>query len=187
MASNASARKLTYDDYLSFPEDGQRHELIDGEHYVSPAPITIHQRLSVRLTFALAGYFDAHPGGEVFHAPCSVKLSHWDAVEPDLFVVLEDQSGIVTEKHVGGAPAIVIEILSPSTRRYDEAIKRAAYDRFGVREYWIVDPANAAVTLHRRGAGGDLRAAPALTRTQADVLTSPLLPGWSLALTALFK
>jgi Uma2 family endonuclease len=187
MASSASARKLTYDDYVSFPDDGQRHELIDGEHYVSPPPITIHQRLSVRLTVALGRYFDAHPGSEVFHAPCGVKLSRWDAVEPDLFVVLEDQSGIVTEKNVDGAPAMVIEILSPSTRRYDEAIKRAAYDRFGVREYWIVDPVSAAVTVHRRATGGDLRAMPALTRTQAGVLTSPLLPGWSLVLTALFK
>jgi Uma2 family endonuclease len=181
-----SATKLTYEDFLGFPDDGQRHELIDGVHYVTPSPIVKHQRVSGRLFGELYEYLKLNPVGEVFHAPSDVVLSHVDVVEPDLLVVLAEQSGIITVKHVRGAPAIVVEILSPGTRRVDETVKRGLYDRSGVREYWVVDPERDTVTVHRRSADGTLTAAPELTRAGSDVLTSPLLPGWSVPLETLF-
>jgi Uma2 family endonuclease len=186
MASEASARKLTYDDFVNFPDDGLRHELIDGVHYVTPSPIAKHQRVSVRLSGDLYAYLKVNPIGEVFHAPFDVVISHVDVVEPDLLVVLADQSDIVTVKHVRGTPAIVAEILSPGTRRVDETVKRGLYERSGVREYWVVDPERDTVTVHRRSADGTLTAAPELTRGGSDVLTSPLLPGWSMPIATLF-
>src|SRR5687767_523991 len=121
----SAARKLTYDDFLHFPDDGRRHELIDGVHYVTPSPATVHQRLLGRLYGALHVYLQDHPVGEAFLSPLDILLSPHDVVEPDLFVVMQEQAAIVTEPNVIGAPAIVVEILSPATRRRDVGIKRA--------------------------------------------------------------
>ena len=117
--------RLTYADFVLFPDDGLRHEIIDGVHYVTPSPTRRHQRVSRRLSFALESYLSAHPSaGEMFYAPFDVVMSNWDVVEPDLLVIAGDQQDILTEKNVQGAPALVIEILSPGTRRRDEQIKR---------------------------------------------------------------
>lgn len=188
MASEASTRKLTYDDFVNFPDDGLRHELIDGEHYVTPSPAMKHQRVSSRLHGELYQYLKLNPSiGEVFHAPSDVVISRFDVVEPDVLVVLADQFDIITPKHVRGTPAIVVEILSPGTRRRDETVKHALYERSGVREYWVVDPERDAVAVHRTSASGAFTLGPQLTRSAGDTLTSPLLPGWSVDLATLFK
>jgi Uma2 family endonuclease len=178
--------KLTYDDFLSFPDDGRRHELIDGEHYVTPAPLVRHQRVSGALFSALHAHCSTTGAGEVFHAPLDVVLSRHDIVEPDLLVILADQEGILTEQHVRGAPAIVIEILSPGTRSRDETLKRRLYARTGVREYWMVDPDRQTITICRQTAPGRLETAGELTVAAGDVLASPLLPGLSAPLAVVF-
>jgi Uma2 family endonuclease len=138
---------LTYDDLLAFPHDGLRRELIDGALIVSPSPKTRHQRISVRLTVALANYLASHGGGEVFHAPYDVLFSKRDVVEPDLLLILDDQREIMTEKNVQGVPALLIEIVSDS--RYDRIRKRNLYAGVGVPEYWIVDPDADRVEIFR--------------------------------------
>jgi Uma2 family endonuclease len=183
----ASATKLTYDDFLSFPDDGQRHELIDGQHYVTPSPFTAHQRVARNLITALHTYLKHAGIGEAFVAPFDIVLSRYDVVEPDVFVVLHDQREIVTDKHVHGTPAIVVEILSRGTRRRDAGVKRRLYERSGVREYWLVDPDDAAVAIYRRTAAERLTAADQLSRDRQDRLTSPLLSGFELALMELFS
>jgi Uma2 family endonuclease len=185
MAPTASP-KLTYDDFLSFPDDGQRHELIDGEHYVTPSPATVHQRLVRELLVSLNAHLKATRTGEVFAAPFDVVLSYHDVVEPDLLVVLADQVDIVTDQHVRGAPALVVEILSPGTKRRDLGIKGRAYERWGVREYWLVDPDRRAVTIRRRDRTDALTDAGTLA-AEGGVLTSPLLPGFSLLIAELFS
>ncbi|MCC7031219.1 MAG: Uma2 family endonuclease, partial [Acidobacteria bacterium] len=93
-------RRLTYADFLQFPDDGLRHELIDGVHYVTPSPVTRHQVLVGRLHFALELYLRAHPGsGQVFLAPLDVVLSNWDVVEPDLLLIAANQPDILTAKN----------------------------------------------------------------------------------------
>jgi Uma2 family endonuclease len=180
--------RLTYDDFLLFPDDGRRHELIDGEHYVTPGPNTRHQRLVGRLHAAFVLYLRDHPdAGEAFLAPLDVVFSYHDVVEPDLLFVARDQRDIVGEKNVRGAPAIVIEILSPGTRKTDEQIKRRLFDRGGVREYWLVDPELELVKVFRRAADGSLPRVAELAREAGDQLTSPLLPDFSLPLHELFR
>jgi Uma2 family endonuclease len=180
--------RLTYDDFLLFPDDGRRHELIDGEHYVTPSPNTRHQRLVGRLHAAFVLYLRDHPdAGEAFLAPFDVLFSHFDVVEPDLLFVAADQSEIVTDKHVRGAPAIVIEILSPATRRVDEKIKFRLFERSGVREYWIVDPDLDAVKVYRRAADGTLPRVAELQAEDRDMLTTPLLPDFEAPLVELFR
>jgi Uma2 family endonuclease len=183
----APATKLTYDDLLLFPDDGRRHELIDGEHYVTPSPNTRHQRLVGRFYEVLALYLRERSIGEALLAPLDVVLSDFDVVEPDLLVIAADQAHIVTDTHVRGAPALVIEILSPGTRKTDEQTKRRLYDRTGVGEYWVVDPELDLIKVYRRASDGSFPRAAELTREQADVLTTPLLPGLTLPLAALFR
>ena len=180
--------RLTYDDFLLFPDDGRRHELIDGEHYVTPSPNTRHQRLVGRLFLVLANHVEQHPAcGEVFVAPFDIVFTPFDVVEPDLLFVAGDQSDIVTEKHVRGAPALVVEILSPGTRRVDEKIKYRLFERTGVREYWLVDPELDLVKVFRRASDGSFPRVAELSAETADTLATPLLPAFSLALAAFFR
>ena len=85
--AGGSNRRLTYADFRRFPSDGQRHELIDGEHAVPPAPSFRHQELSLRLILALGNFLDANPIAVVCHAPFDCVFSIFDVVEPDLPVV----------------------------------------------------------------------------------------------------
>src|SRR5262245_6345915 len=155
MHSTPEDTRLTYDDFVLFPDDGKRHEIIDGVHFVTPSPTLRHQVLVGRLYYDIEGYLRAPPGlGRVFLARLDVVITKWDVVKPDLLFVGSDQSGILTDKNVQGAPALVIEVLSPGTRKTDEHIKRQLFERGGVREYWLVDPELALVKVYRRQADG---------------------------------
>jgi len=180
--------RLTYEDFLLLPDDGLRHEIIDGEHYVTPSPNLRHQDLVLRLAVALSNHVEDRPDrGRVFIAPFDVVFSFHDIVEPDVIFVAPDQLDILTDKNIQGTPALVAEVLSPSTRKRDRQIKRSLYERTGVREYWLVDPDHSVVTIHRRAADGSFSTVANLSAEAPDTLETPLLPGWSLALSRLFR
>lgn len=120
-------------------------------------------------------------------APFDVVMTPHDVVEPDLLVVLGDQRDIRTEKNVRGAPALVIEILSPSTRKRDQTLKRDLFERQGVREYWMVDPDCNRVIVYRHDDDGSFPLATTLDAGHGETLTTPLLPGWGLPLDKLFR
>ena len=181
-----SGVKLTYDDFVLFPDDGKRHELIDGEHYVTPSPNMRHQLICSDVFGSIWSYLQTKPGGLVLHAPSDVVLSHFDVVEPDiLYISQETAARVVTPQNVRGAPDLVIEVASPGTRRRDATVKYDLYERQGVAEYWIVDPYANVVRVYR-SEEGRFKAAIELSRDAGDVLTTPLLPGYELALTRLF-
>ena len=180
--------RFTYDDFVLFPDDGKRHEIIDGEHHVTPSPNLRHQVLVGRLVFEIELYLRANPGtGHVFLSPLDVVLSHWDVVEPDLLFVAGDQAAIMTEKNIQGPPALVVEVLSKSTRKRDAQIKRRLFERTGVREYWLVDPELDTVQVFRPSPEGKLARVAELTAEDGDVLTTPLLPGCQINLRELFR
>ena len=131
--------KLTYRDYVCFPDDGMRHEIIDGDHYMNAAPSTYHQAVSRRIQFQLYSQIELAELGEVIDAPVDVELSPFDIVQPDLVIVLAGRK-IITPTKVKGVPDHLIEILSPSSDRNDRELKFSLYQRVGVPEYWIVDP-----------------------------------------------
>lgn len=179
--------KLTYDDFVLFPDDGKRHELIDGEHYVTPSPNRKHQKVSGNLHLLIASWLEEHPIGQIYYAPFDVVFSQFDVVEPDLLYMSNERaSAVLTQANVQGAPEIVIEIGSPGTRKRDETIKRRLYERTGVAEYWIVDPEIDVVRVYRRGAE-DFDRPVELTSESGDVLTTPLLPGLDLPLARIFR
>jgi len=173
--------KFTYEDLLHFPDDGKRHEIINGEHYVTPSPHTKHQVIVGNLHMALGSYLKTRPIGAVFFAPCDVVFTNFDVVEPDLLYISRARREVLTEKHVRGAPDLVVEVLSPGTRRTDEVTKRDLYERCGVLEYWVVDPKLDAIKIYRRVEDAFVRVEE-LSVEHGDVLTTPLLPGWSISL-----
>ena len=182
-----SDRRLTYADFQLFPDDGRRHEIIDGRHYVIPSPSTRHWRLVARVHTAFLDHLREHPdSGAVFLAPFDVVFTPFDIVKPDLLFVTADQRDIATDAHVRGAPAIVIEVVSQSTRRVDETIKYALFERSGVREYWLVDPALDVVKVYRRSSSASFSDAIELTPERGDHVTTPLLPGFTASLVAVF-
>jgi len=179
--------KLTYDDFGLFPDDGRRHELIDGEHYVTPSPNRKHQKVSLNISLMIGNWLERNPIGQLFYAPFDVIFSIFDVVEPDLLYMSNERAAnVLTDANVKGAPELVIEIGSEGTRRRDETIKRRLYERAGVAEYWVVDPEIDVVRMFRRGADGFQRPIE-LTAENNDTLTTPLLPGLSLPLSRIFR
>ncbi len=186
MALREPSPKLTYEDYLRIPDDGKRHEILGGKHYVTAAPFIRHQRIVRRLASRLDRFLSEHPLGEYFFAPTDVILSSHDIVQPDLLFISNERTSILTEKNVQGAPDLVIEVLSEKNRRLDEVIKRQAYERFGAREYWIFDPRWKTAQVWERTAEG-LRRKASLSAAAGDVLTTALLPGLEIPLAEVFE
>jgi len=142
---------FTYADYLTWPED-ERWELIGGHPYaMTPAPSTRHQsvvlNLGVKLSTALRGH-----SCRCFVAPTDVVLSEVDVVQPDVLVVCDKAK--ITEANIQGAPDLVIEVASPATGLKDKREKKDLYEKYGVREYILVDPGLRCVERFFLGADG---------------------------------
>jgi Uma2 family endonuclease len=176
--------KLTYADYVRLPDDGLRHEIIDGEHYVTPSPAVRHQLISGRLFYSIQRYLEEHPIGTIFYAPLDALLSEFDIVVPDLVYISNERMRYLTSKNLQGPPDLVIEIPSPSTARRDQELKRDLYERVGVQEYWLVDPVRDVINVYRAESGGTFAAPVEYARTA--ILASLLFPGLELALDRVF-
>ena len=130
----------TYEDWLTFPDDGWKYEIIDGELHMTPAPATRHQKSSISLSASLYAYARDNQLGEVLTAPCDVRLPNQPVpFQPDIFFVRQDNGHIIEDREVRGVPDLIIEILSPSNAGYDRIEKFKLYQAAGVPEYWLVD------------------------------------------------
>jgi len=140
-------RKLDYSDLQVTPDDRLRYELVRGEILVTPSPSPMHQRISKRLQRQLEAYFETRSLGEVFNAPIDLILTEQDVFVPDLVVVTDPSH--ISKRGIESAPALVVEILSPSTRKQDRGVKARRYAELGVEHYWIVDPERSHLECHR--------------------------------------
>ncbi|MBI1814502.1 MAG: Uma2 family endonuclease [Deltaproteobacteria bacterium] len=183
MRSLPNALKLDYDDYCRFPNDGKRYELIDGALHVSPSPVTIHQKISARLMVRLYAHVEAAQLGTVLAAPMDVILSRHDIVQPDLLFISNERADIITEKNIQGAPDLLVEILSQD-REHDLVTKRRLYARYGVTEYWIIDPTHVGIQTFRRPGRARFFRPPVTIRR---MLTTALLPGFALDVRDLWR
>jgi Uma2 family endonuclease len=139
---------LTYDDYVTFPEnDGIRKEIIEGELFMSPAPSIRHQKILKKLFKMIDNHVIKHNLGEVYFAPCDVILSHINIIQPDILYISNQNLKILKELNIQGPPDLVVEILSPSTTDNDRIFKKRIYRKFGVKEYWIVDYEDNTIEL----------------------------------------
>ena len=178
--------KLTYDDFLLFPDDGNQHELIDGVHFVTSAPYLRHQDILQRLLLFIQVWVKERRTGRVYVAPVDVVLSMFDVVQPDLLYVSNERVAILTRPNVQGAPDLVVEVGSPATEERDLTIKRQLYERSGVTEYWFVDPETDTIRVYRRAS--DRFATPVeLSRENGDVLATELFPGLDIPLSVVFE
>ena len=173
---------LTYADLEAFPDDGLRRELLYGELLVSPSPIVRHQEVLGRLHIAFGVHVAQRGGGKVFVAPLDIVLSDTNVLEPDLFFVSDEQLEIMTIKNIQGPPALAIEVVSNS--RIDRVSKRDIYARFGIPEYWVVDPDADWVEVYRLH--GDRYAKPVIFDA-SDEITYDKLPGLTISLRDLFQ
>lgn len=148
----------TYADYLTWPED-TRYELIDGAAYLmAPAPTLDHQEIAGEIFRQLANALHDKPC-RAFIAPVDVRLPKAGeaddlvdtVVQPDVLVVCDPAK--LDRRGVRGAPDFVVEVLSPATAGHDHVLKRQVYERAGVREYWLVHPADRIVTIYRLSDG----------------------------------
>jgi len=140
-------RKLDYSDLQTTPDDGKRYELVRGDLLVTPSPTPVHQRVSKRLQAVLMEYFEGRAIGEVFDAPIDLILTNQDVFVPDLLVVTNPDH--VSGRGIEGPPLLIVEILSPSTRKQDRGLKAQRYAELGVAHYWIVDPDRKRVECSR--------------------------------------
>ena len=175
------ARKLTYEDYCRIPEDRCRHEILDGEHVVSPAPLVAHQNAVRAIIAQLSRTIHEPRRGAVFVSPIDVRLSPHDIVQPDVIAIRADGAAHVTERWIEGAPDLVVEVLSPSTSRHDRGLKATGYATFGVREYWLVDVVDRSIEQFELE--GDRYA---LRQTATTTLHSLAFPDVTLELAALW-
>lgn len=174
--------RFTYEDYKLLPDD-KRHEILEGELLKRPAPSVPHQKTLGRLYRMLAEFVEGNALGEVLLSPTDVILSSETVIQPDLLFVSQERLSIIDRDGVNAAPDMVAEILSPSTASRDQVVKRKLYAKYGVREYWVVNPDSRMVEVAVLGAGGleSWRTFPVGT-----TLASPLWPGLALQVSALF-
>jgi Uma2 family endonuclease len=133
----------TVDDYYELPEDGNQYEIIAGKLELNPSPTTTHQRISHRIMYVITQTCDNDY--MIFHAPLDVILSDTETRQPDILAVHRSREVIIEERGIVGPPDLVVEIISPNSAKRDRTMKKESYARFGVAEYWIVDPANLTI------------------------------------------
>ncbi|MCL6635051.1 MAG: Uma2 family endonuclease [Peptococcaceae bacterium] len=176
-------RLYTYEDYLKIDDDNQ-YELIGGRLILVPAPKTIHQRIKGRIFRIVADFVYKNGLGEVLDAPTDVVLTETDKPQPDILFISKERLDIIAEMNVQGAPDLVVEILSPSTGKYDRVEKSKMYYKHGVKEYWIVDPDHKVIEIFIPGEKNwNLFQA----YDDKNILTSPLLTGLEIQLKDIFN
>ena len=180
-----TSRNLTYDDLDTIPQEreGDRHELIDGELVVTPSPIPRHQIVLTNLVYRLESHNDAEDLGVLLPAATDIRLAPGTVLIPDLCFILKHRLDVIGPKAVLGPPDLVVEILSPGTRRRDLTVKRALYAVFGVPEYWVVDPEERTVTVLAL-TGDRYESVPV---GEDGMIRSRVLPGLTVGLPAVFK
>jgi Uma2 family endonuclease len=184
MAPVKSVRpRVSYADLERAPEDGRRYELYDGEVYVVPAPLPRHQVVQVLTVGGLCRYASEH-GGFAVDSPIDIVFSDYDVLQPDVVCFSGARADLVDlDRPIRHAPDLCVEIVSPSTEGADRGRKMQVFARYGVPEYWIIDPATRTIEVYRLDAGAYALAQRA---TGEDPVVSLALPDLALRAGAVF-
>jgi Uma2 family endonuclease len=166
--------RVSFAELCQWPDDGRRYELYDGEVIVVPAPFPRHQRVAINLEQVLREY-EQTTGGMMLHSPIDIVFTEYDVIQPDIVFFLAERRHFVHMMEATRVPPdLAVEVLSRSTEARDRGRKKELFVRFGVPEYWIVDPVANTIELYVLEAGSY-----ALTSvyTERDQVQSPTLPG----------
>jgi Uma2 family endonuclease len=179
-----TVRRLTYDDLAAVPQErpGDRHELFYGELVVSPSPAFAHQVISANIYSRLERFVQEGGVGRAFYAPIDVMIAPDTVLTPDIIYIARDRVSNIGGQTINEPPDLVIEILSPGSPHRDLHAKRDLYARFGVKEYWIVDPKEQSVTVLAL-TGGHYDRVPA---GKDGSIRSRLLPDFTISLGDVF-
>lgn len=184
MNTKALPTPFTYDDYIALPDDAKRYEIIEGEVSMTPAPSPRHQEIQLRLSSALFFHVNKHSLGTVLTSPIDLVLSMVDVVQPDVLFVARERSHIIAKKNLVGIPNLIVEILSPSSTTRDQKEKLNLYQRYGLPEYWIVNPDSQIIEVYLAAAN---RLEKVETLKTGEELHARQIPGLVLELTEIFK
>ncbi len=175
-------KKQTIKDYKLLPE-GSQYQLITGELVMTPAPSPRHQIISGNLFRKISHFVDEKRAGRILYSPVDVYLGDENAYQPDIVFISKDRQETIRDDGVHGAPDLVIEILSPSTAYYDIRQKFKIYEKYGVAEYWIVDPGTNSIEIYSNEEGRFLATSKAEGQGAVE---SPLLKGLKLTIEDVF-
>jgi len=173
VAVEKQSKRWTYEEYYKLDDD-QRYEILNGELVMAPAPDTWHQSWSGDIYALLRTHVTGQKLGKLFMAPVDVVLDPENTVQPDIVFVAAANAGIIQRRAIFGVPDVLVEVISPASVRRDRYDKRQLYARFGVKEYWIGDPANKALEILTLKSGAYELYGCA---EEKGKLTSLLLPG----------
>lgn len=176
LVTRSPGASWSYARWLKLPADGNRYEVIDGVLYMTTAPSFFHQWIASRIIRALQAQLEDSGVGIVAFAPIGLLMPGCDPVQPDIVVVRSEGRGMIYDRRINGVPALIVEVVSPSNAAQDTEIKRAAYARAGLPEYWIVRPEERDVLVLSRPdpPAGEYR--QELAVAPAGELASPTLP-----------
>lgn len=174
---------ITRHDYAAMPEGPPYFQVIEGDLVRSASPTPRHQQILGVLLHRICTFLGKHPIGCVYPAPLDVYLSDTNVYQPDILYISAERESIIKEHAIEGAPDLVIEILSPSTAKYDQGSKLKIYARTGVQELWLVDPATKRIQIYDLPNDATV---PAATHGPGSTFTSKILPGLKFQATAIF-
>jgi Uma2 family endonuclease len=169
--STGTPPEWTYAEYARLPDDGDRYEVIDGEVCVTPAPGIPHQRVAARLFLLLDEYVREHQLGEMLW-DVDVLFVSGQFLRPDMVFVPSDAE--LSDRGVESAPGLVVEVLSPHSKRIDRIKKPPRYRDFGVPEYWVVDGEGRRIERHRLAADAGPEICADVLRWQPSPAAPPL-------------
>lgn len=169
---DVTQKKYTYTDYLQM-EDEKRYEIYEGELVMVPAPNTGHQKISWEIEFIMGKFVKENNLGTILDAPTDVVLAEDVVLQPDILFISKEREDIIKPPAVMGPPDLVVEIASPSTSFYDTVKKRDLYQRFGVREFWLVFPEEKAIEVMtlKEGVYVEFASAKGSGKVKSQVLT----------------
>ncbi len=180
----ATDSRVSFAELQQWPEDGRRYELYDGEVIVVPSPFPRHQRVVMHLGEVL-GEYERASGGIVFAAPIDIVFTEYDVIQPDLVFFRKERRHLIEMwQETRVPPDLAVEVLSRSTERRDRGRKMALLARFGVPEYWIVDPVKNSFEIYTLSFGSYALAEP---HGEDEHVRSPTLPGLSFNFHRIFE
>lgn len=175
MATATKQRLVTFLEFCERIPEGQKADLIEGVIHVASPDNIEHHDIGFWIARVLSDFLDEKGiGGRVFHSRIAFRLDKFNAPEPDLAYVRPERTHLVQDAHIAGPPDWAVEIISPDSVQRDYEKKRQQYERFGVPEYWIIDPLQRRITCYRLTTGGIYQP----VRQRGGKIVSTIIPGW---------
>lgn len=172
--------RISADEFLQLPKDDFRYELIDGVVVCSPSPDPQHQQVLGEIAYQLKAFLRSHPVGSCY-VETDIRLDDKLVYRPELVFLLKERV-LDNWKRIKCAPDLVVEVISPESRRFDNETKKGDYERFGVKEYWLIDPDQETMKFYTLEAGRFVELTP-----QNDKLSSRVVPHFTLDLADIRK